>query len=117
MGDGGRDRSEPHPSLVTFTTGRLALHAIDDAEPGPAHAVIRAEEITVAREPHPTSARNHFTGRVTEVVWTGALARVTVDVEGTPIVAALTAASARELELVAGAPVHLSFKATAVHLC
>jgi molybdopterin-binding protein len=113
----GEVAEERATSLVTFTTGRLTLHAIGDAEPGPAHAVIRAEEITVAREPHPTSARNQFTGRVVEVVLTGALARVTVDVEGTPLVAALTAASARELELAAGARVHLSFKATAVHLC
>jgi len=105
------------PRLFEFRSGPLALHAIGDAEPGPAHAVIRAEEITVAREPHPTSARNQFTGHVVEVAASGALARVTVAVEGMPIIAALTAASARELALAPGAAVHLSFKATAVHIC
>jgi molybdopterin-binding protein len=47
----------------------------------------------------------------------GAIARVTVLVGGTPFVAALTTRSARELELEPGSIVHLSFKATAVHLC
>ena len=103
--------------LVEFVTTGLTLHAVGDAEPGPAHAVIRAEEITVAREPHPTSARNQFTGRVVEVLPAGALAKVTVDVGGTPIIAALTAASTRELGLEPDVTVHISFKATAVHLC
>jgi molybdate/tungstate transport system ATP-binding protein len=104
-------------ALVTFAAGGLTLHAIGDAQPGAAHAVIRAEEITVAREPHPTSARNQFTGRVTEVLPAGALARVTIDVGGVPLIAALTTASARELSLSAGVDVYVSFKATAVHLC
>ncbi|MDQ3996955.1 MAG: ABC transporter ATP-binding protein [Gemmatimonadota bacterium] len=113
----GRDPAACAPSLVEFTTGKLVLHAIADAAPGPAHAVIRAEEITVAREAHPSSARNHFVGTVVEVLTTGALARVMVDVDGVPFVAALTSRSARELALESGATVHVSFKATAVHLC
>jgi molybdopterin-binding protein len=110
-------RSATGEELVDFTTGGLTFHAVSDAPPGHAHAVIRAEEITVAREPHPTSARNQFTGRVVEVLPAGALARVTIDVRGTPLVAALTTASARELALAPGGDVHVSFKATAVHLC
>jgi molybdate/tungstate transport system ATP-binding protein len=102
---------------IEFTTGALLLYALGDAPPGPAHAVIRAEEITLARHAHPSSARNQFGGRVVDVAASGALARVTVDVEGTPLVVALTTRSARELELEIGAPVHLSFKATAVHIC
>ena len=47
----------------------------------------------------------------------GALTRVTVDASGTPIVAAVTARSVRELNLVVGAEVVAGFKATAVHLC
>jgi molybdopterin-binding protein len=103
--------------LFAFSTGDLTLHAIGDVAPGPAHAVIRAEEITVAREAHPSSARNQFTGTVVDVMSSGALARVTIDVGGTPFVAALTTRSARELSLEPGTTVHLSFKATAVHLC
>jgi molybdopterin-binding protein len=105
------------PSLVEFRTGPLTLYAVGDAEPGPAHAVVRAEDVTVAREVHHSSARNHFAGHVVEVLATGALARVTVDLQGVPLAAALTTASARELGLEPGAPVFVSFKATAVHLC
>lgn len=114
---GGGWRAEGQDQLLEFTTGSMTLHAIGDAAPGPAHAVIRAEEITLARAMHPSSARNHFMGNVVDVLSTGALARVTVDVNGTPFVAALTTRSARELGLEAGVPVYVSFKATAVHLC
>jgi molybdopterin-binding protein len=64
-----------------------------------------------------TSMRNHFGGRVADIVFDGALAHVTVDVRGTPIVAAITARSARELALAEGHEVVVSFKATALHLC
>jgi molybdopterin-binding protein len=110
-GSGGRDE------LIEFRTGNLTLHAVGEVGRGPAHAVIRAEEITIAREAHPTSARNHFAGTVVEVVPAGALARVTVDVNGMPFVAALTTRSARELSVESGSAVYVSFKATAVHLC
>ena len=103
--------------LLEFRTGGLTLHTVGDAATGPAHAVIRAEEITIAREAHASSARNHFAGTVVEVVASGALARVTVDVNGIPFIAALTTRSTRELSLEAGAPAYVSFKATAVHLC
>jgi molybdopterin-binding protein len=111
------ERGRSADELFEFRTGSLTLHAVGDVTTGPAHAVIRAEEITVAREAHPSSARNHFTGTIVEVVSSGALARVTVDVGGVPFVAALTTRSARELSLEPGTATHISFKATAVHLC
>jgi molybdopterin-binding protein len=79
--------------------------------------VIRAGEILLSREPQHSSARNQFHGTVVEVATTGALAHVTVDVFGVPIVAALTTRSADELSLAPGAEVWVSFKAMAVHLC
>jgi len=42
---------------------------------------------------------------------------VTVDVRGTPLVAALTTRSVHELALAPGMAVVASFKAMAVHLC
>lgn len=97
--------------------GGLSLVAVGDAEPGPGYAVIRAEEIVVSRSETASSARNMYRGRVTEVVTTGALTRVTVDIANTPLVAALTTRSARELALEPGTEVYASFKAMAVHLC
>jgi molybdopterin-binding protein len=102
------------------TVGGLVVHAVGDAPDGAGHAVIRAEEIVLARaeaRAPGSSARNRFRGRVVEVATLGALTRVTVDVTGTPLVAALTTRSAEELVLGEGAEVEASFKAMAVHLC
>jgi molybdopterin-binding protein len=86
--------------------------------PGPCHAIIRAEEILVARAtPAPSSARNRFEGRVTEIASAGPLWRVTIDANGASLVAALTTYSADELSLRVGDTVFFTFKATAVHLC
>lgn len=100
-----------------FETEGLTLYAVGDFAPGAGHAVIRAEEITVARDQSHDSARNRFAGRVVEVATLGALTRVTIDVRGTPLVAALTTRSAHELGIVPGLAVVATFKAMAVHLC
>ena len=84
---------------------------------GAAYAVIRAEEVVISLEPHPSSARNQYRGIVAEQAVLGALTRVAVDVDGTPLIAAVTTRSAQELGLRVGGEVHLSFKAMAVHLC
>jgi molybdate transport system ATP-binding protein len=102
---------------VAFTTGALTFYSLGDAVPGPTHAVIRAEEISLSAEPSMSSMQNQFRGRIVEIVPAGALTRVTVEVSGTPIVAAVTARSVRELQLSVGAEVVAGFKATAVHLC
>lgn len=107
----------PGAREVEVRCGPLLVHAVSDADPGPCHAVIRAEEVVLSRNVQATSARNHFVGVVSEVLSLGAHARVTVTVEGVPLVALLTLPSLRELELVPGTPVHASFKAFAVHLC
>ena len=102
---------------VAFTTGTLTFYALGDVVPGPAHAVIRAEEISLSAEPSMSSVQNQFRGRIVEILPNGALTRVTVDVNGTPIVAAVTARSVRELGLAADKEVVVGFKAMAVHLC
>ena len=102
---------------LEFRTGALTIYAVGDAPEGAGYAVIRADEILLSRAPLPSSARNHFHGCVTEIATLGAVTRVTLDVAGVPLVAALTTRSARELALATGARVHASFKAMAVHLC
>ena len=102
---------------VDFTTGKLTLHALGDIPDGPAHAVIRAEEVSLSRETSVSSVKNQFHGRIIEIVPAGALTRVTVDVNGAPIVAAVTTRSARDLSLAPGNDVVVAFKATAIHFC
>ncbi|HEY9230389.1 MAG TPA: ABC transporter ATP-binding protein [Gemmatimonadaceae bacterium] len=112
------DEKEFIQHAVAFTTGSLTFYALGDVVPGPTHAVIRAEEISLSTsEPSMSSVQNQFRGKVKEIVPAGALTRVTVDAAGTPIVAAVTARSVRELQLFTGVDVVVGFKATAVHLC
>jgi molybdopterin-binding protein len=102
---------------VAFTTGALTFYALGDSVSGPVHAVVRAEEVSLSSEPAMSSVQNQFRGTIVEIVPGGALSRVTVDASGTPIVAAVTARSVRELELATGREIVVGFKATAVHLC
>lgn len=102
---------------VAFTTGGLTFYALGDVVPGPAHAIIRAEEVSLSVEPSMSSMQNQFRGTIVEIVTAGALTKVTVEASGTPIVAAVTARSVRELSLDVGKEIVAGFKATAVHLC
>ncbi len=102
---------------LEFRVGPLTIYTVGDAAEGDMHAVIRAEEIVLSREPSPTSARNHFGGTIREIATTGALTLVTLDVGGIALVASLTTRSAEELALARGVRVYASFKAMAVHLC
>lgn len=125
LGDAAPDWGDGEPSelalghhAIEFRTGPLTLYSVGDAPPGASYAVIRAEEVVLSHEmPSSTSVRNHFAGRVTEVATLGALTRVTLDVDGVPLVASLTTRSAKELALEPGARAYASFKAMAVHLC
>jgi molybdopterin-binding protein len=102
---------------LEFVAGALKIYTVGSAASGSAYAVIRAEEVSIARTAPATSARNVFRGRIMELSTLGALARVALDVDGMPLVAALTARSADELALREGEEVWASFKALAVHLC
>jgi molybdopterin-binding protein len=114
----GDERALAHGyHAIEFRTGTVTVYTVGDFSEGPGYAVIRAEEVLLSRDEQTSSARNRFHGRVSEIATLGALTRATVDVAGTPLVAALTTRSARELELSVGMEVYASFKAMAVHLC
>lgn len=102
---------------IEFTSGPLTLYTVGSAGDGPCYAVIRSEEVTLSLAPQSTSARNEFSGRVVEVGTLGAFARVTIDVSGTPLVAAVTTRSVQEMGLREGSMVYATFKALGVHLC
>jgi molybdopterin-binding protein len=102
---------------IEFTSGPLTLYTVGSAADGPAYAVIRSEEVTLSLVPQSTSARNEFRGQVVEVGTLGAFARVTIDVDGVPLVAAVSTRSVQEMGLGEGAEVYATFKALGVHLC
>jgi molybdopterin-binding protein len=101
-----------------FASGPIVLVAVGEYAGGACHAVIRGEDVALSREqPGPSSVRNVLQGVVVEVVTEGALARVTLDVDGMPLVASVTSGAVRELGLARGVSAVASVKATAVHLC
>jgi len=103
---------------VRFRAGALTLIAVGEYAGSRSHAVIRGEDVVLARiRPGPSSARNVLEGTVVEVAIVGSLARVTLDVCGVPLVASLTTGSVSELGLATGVAVVATVKATAVHLC
>ena len=85
---------------------------------------LRPEDVTLwCGENLPaSSARNRLHGHVTRVLPQGPLMRITVQCHppssksGVALVAMVTRPSAQEMELAAGTPVTLTFKASAVHL-
>ena len=107
--------------LLTVRVGAIEVHAVGAREPGAVHVVVRAEDVLLepaaAGTPAPSSARNLFHGRVVACERSGWIARVTIDVQGIPLVAAITASAAAELSLAEGVPVIARVKATAVHVC
>jgi molybdopterin-binding protein len=119
VGEAISEAGEEEALAVRFRTGGIELIAAGDAlATGAGHAVIRGEDVMLARSrPASTSARNVLDGRVVEVSRDGPLARVTVDVGGTTLVAVVTVGAARELGLESGTGVVATIKATAVHLC
>jgi molybdopterin-binding protein len=62
------------------------------------------------------STRNQLAGTVTEVKLGTIMSAITVDVGGQTVVAAITRASAEELELAAGDDITVLMKATEVML-
>ena len=111
-GDGVGER------MLAFAGSGIDLIGVGDHPGGAGHAVIRAEDVTLARgEPGPSSARNVLRGLVVSVTRHGALSHVTVEVGDTNLTAVLTDAAVREMEFAAGVPAVAVIKATAVHLC
>ena len=104
--------------MVTVKASGLQLEAVGEAAPGRSVLLcLRPEDVTVwprDGSPH-SSARNRLEGHVVRTAPQGALVRVVLDCN-VPLVALVTRASARELELQEGTPVTAAFKASAVHL-
>ena len=50
--------------VLIFEGEGLTLSAVSDREPGPCHAILRAEEVVLARDPQSSSARNAMRGVV-----------------------------------------------------
>ncbi len=112
----GRVTRRLDPGLVEVEVDGTTVEAVATAEPGtPVWAVVRTEDVTFSTEPHPSSARNTFSGPITRVVAGGLVVRVEIDC-GFPLIGVVTARSATEMGLAPGVELTADFKATAVHV-
>jgi molybdate/tungstate transport system ATP-binding protein len=102
------------PFRGRFTGGGLVLDLVAERE-GPAHAVLRPEDIVLSLNRLPGSARNNLEGVVLRLERLGPVTMVHLDV-GRDLLASVTSASADEMRLVPGLRVMVAFKATAIHL-
>ena len=112
------------PGVVTSRQGELAvidlggtlIEAVNDYDIGrEVYAIIRSEEVMLAKQRGTSSARNWLAGVITGVDTAATPARVNVDC-GFPLVALVTRASLEEMGLKPGQPVYAGFKATGVHI-
>jgi tungstate transport system ATP-binding protein len=118
---------EAHEGVLVVDAGGLRLEAVGEAAPGREVLLcLRPEDVTLwPQDSAPaSSARNRLAGHVVRTTPQGPLVRVAVECRPSeaglqgcvPLVALVTRASARELDLREGKPVTASFKASAVHL-
>ena len=99
---------------ATISIDGIKLETVTDLR-GHRHASLRPEDIFVSREAIVSSARNSLRGIITHVADRGATLYLTVS---TPVdfVCLVTRRSWEELGLTEGEAVHLTFKASALHI-
>ncbi|MBI2830832.1 MAG: ABC transporter ATP-binding protein [Chloroflexi bacterium] len=103
-------------STITLDGSSATLQSVSDFAMGEkVYAMISPDDITLSLLREPSSARNMYRGKVSELVPAGPLTRIKVDC-GFPLRALVTRKSAEEMGLAAGREVHVSFKATAVRI-
>ena len=100
--------------LTVVNSGNISIYSTEQKE-GHVHITVRPEDIILSAKKVETSARNVFKGQIKEIVDTGALIKLTIDV-GEPIIVFLTRQSFLDMELNIGKSVWMYFKATAVHV-
>jgi molybdate transport system ATP-binding protein len=103
--------------LATVSVNGVMLKGLGTDVSGSAvYVCIRAEDVLLEQAGSGiTSARNHLSGRVTEMLSQGVLVMVTIDC-GFPLQAVITRGAREELGLETGSVVVAAIKAGAVHL-
>ena len=105
---------DPEGTFVRLAEADMRIAVVTELE-GAVSLLIRPEDILLSPTPLHSSARNCFLGRVVEVVDSGTVLYVTVEVPPR-FTALITRRSWEDLALQRGREVYLTFKASAVHL-
>ncbi|MDI6888074.1 MAG: tungstate ABC transporter ATP-binding protein WtpC [Methanocellales archaeon] len=102
--------------VATIRIDDHIMEAISSAKVGDRVRVcLRPESITIAPSKTLSSARNSFSGMITQLVPLGATCRIEIDC-GFPLISLVTKTSAEDLGLRVGKGVCASFKASSVHV-
>ena len=102
------------PGAAEFDAGSFVLEVVAERD-GPAHAVLRPEDLTLSRARPAGSARNHLPATVTQLERAGPVTLVHLDA-GRPLMASLTTASVDAMAIAPGEAVVATCKATAILL-
>ncbi|WP_440955534.1 ABC transporter ATP-binding protein [Methanosarcina sp. Mfa9] len=100
--------------LVKIKTDSITVFTLTEKK-GRVNFTVRPDEITVSKEKMLTSARNTIPGKVTEIIDTGSLIKLSVDT-GELFTVFITRESLKELNISIGTSVWLYFKVSAVHV-
>jgi tungstate transport system ATP-binding protein len=102
--------------IVDISVNNQVIYGVSSCQTGGSvNVFIRPEDVTLSLEEPSGSARNVFPGKITALVPTGQLLRVSLDC-GFPLIALITGMSAGEMGLEIGRTIYASFKATAIHV-
>ncbi|HUS11020.1 MAG TPA: ABC transporter ATP-binding protein [Pyrinomonadaceae bacterium] len=103
--------------LLFMQAGAASLAAADPANGFEDYYIcIRAEDVTIERgQAEQSSARNHLRGTIVDIVPSGVLMKVAINV-GFELIALVTRQALGDLHLSKGVEVVAAFKASAVHL-
>jgi molybdate transport system ATP-binding protein len=103
-------------STLAFAGGELVVPNVDALPGEPVRARIRARDVSLAlSRPSEVSIQNVFPAKVVGLTSEfGAIVDVTLDVNGTPLIARITRKAADELALVPGRPVFALVKAVSI---
>ncbi len=106
------------PADFRGTTARIGEVTFTCAEEkrGSGFLVIPPEVIVLSKEAHVTSERNRFIGIVKSLKRNGINWDVTVEISNLAIIAHITTGALNELSIAEGSPIHLSFKASSIHI-
>jgi tungstate transport system ATP-binding protein len=109
--------TENEAGLAVIDVNGVRITACSGAPPGtPVTLYMRPEDITLyEKDSIRSSARNMFTGRITEVVPVGPMVRLKIDA-GIKLTAVITHRSFEELGLALEKETELTFKASAIHV-
>ncbi len=102
--------------LAQIKVAGHTVEAVTDLQPPTdVHVFLRPEDVVLSVAEPSSSARNSFPGEVVLLASSGALARAEIDC-GFRLVTLITKRSADDLGLRIGTSIHVSFKATALHV-